>query len=191
MPKEFDKQVLNTTIIGVVSDTFEQMCRVKYGAEPVVTEKEIIESDSRMRVFPMEKFNGPAYATAINYYLSQKDKDDGHVVGTLILFIKEDQAEKLLRAFNRSIKDSENEEVMLDICGEMCNIIAGKVKNGLTSRGYADLFLSAPIKKKNTVPEGLPFDYSLYTKQEIVFTFWGQKCIVVEACLGSIPQTAK
>ena len=75
--------------------------------------------------------------------------------------------------------------------GELCNIIAGNLKNHLMKEGYADLTLSSPFTYKNVVPGGVQFDYSLFTKQEIIFNFWNQKCIAVEVCLGRVPQKGK
>ncbi|MBF0387585.1 MAG: chemotaxis protein CheX [Candidatus Omnitrophica bacterium] len=189
MGKEFDKEVLTARIIGVVNDAFSKMLRVKPSAEPVVGEKDIIEFDSRMRVFPMEKFNSPAYVSCVNFYSSQKDLDSGYAVGTFVLIIKEEVAEKLLHAFGRLLKDSDSEEAVMDCVGEFCNILAGNLKNELTAIGYAEVLLSSPLKYKNSVLEGVPFDYELYTKQELAFTFWNQKCVVIEACLGNIPQS--
>lgn len=191
MSKEFDNQVLNTTVMGVLESTFDKMLHVKFGAEPVVVEKDIIEFDSRMRLFPMEKFNGPCFVSIINYYLSTKDFKDERAVGTFVFYIKEDYSDRLLRAFNRSIKDSEHEDILLDIVGELTNILAGNVKNELTAIGYIDLTMSAPFKYHNHVPDGAQFDYDLYKKQEITFTFWGQKCIVVEVCMGNVPHKSK
>lgn len=191
MPKEFDQQVLYTTVMGIVENVFNEMLHVKFSAEPVATEKDIIEFDSRMRLFPMEKFNGPCFVSVINFYLSQKDLSDERAIGTFIFFIKEDFTERLLRAFNRSIKDAEHEDILLDIVGEMSNILAGNVKNELAALGYIDLTMSAPFKYKNHVPEGAQFDYNLFKKHEIVFSFWGHKCIVVEVCMGQLPLKGK
>ncbi|MEI8011730.1 MAG: chemotaxis protein CheX [Candidatus Omnitrophota bacterium] len=191
MPKIFDVQVLNTTIMGVVQETFKKMLHVDFSGQPAVIEKNIIEYQSRMRVFPMEKFNGAAYVAYVNYFLSDKDIEKNKVVGTFVLFVKEDIGEKLLKAFGVPAAEADNENVMMDNVGEFCNIIAGNVSNELAGFGYVNLSMSSPYKAKNSVPEGIPFDYALYHKQEIAFTFWNQKCIVIEACMGEIPQKGK
>lgn len=189
MAKEFDKQVLHTTIVSVVENAFDKMCHVKFGAAPIILEKDILEYNSRMRVFPMEKFNGPAYVATINFYFSPKDLESENAVGTFVLYVKEEIAEKISRALGHGARDAENEDLLLDNCGEFCNVLASGVKKELVGLNYADLTISAPTKHKNTVPEGVQFDYSLFKRQEITFTFWGQKCIVVEACMGWVPQT--
>jgi hypothetical protein len=177
--------------MGVVQDTFKKMLHIESAVDPVVFEKDIIEYDGFMRVFPMEKFNGPVFISYVNFYLTQKELEKNNTDGTFVFFVKEDVAEKLLKAFGRPLKEAEDEEVLMDIVGEFCNILAGNVKNELVGLGYADISMSAPHKSKNSVPDGVPFDYELFTKQELSFTFWNQKCIVVEACMGNIPQKGK
>lgn len=191
MSKEFDKQVLNTTVMSVVQDTFYKMLHAEMQGEPVFVEKDIIEYDSRMRVFPMEKFNGPCYVAYINFFLSHKVLEEGLVIGSFVLFVKGDVAERLLKAFGRPLKDAEDESILFDNIGEFCNILAGHVKNELTNLGYADLTISPPTISKNSVESGVPFDYALYRKHEISFQFWGQKCIVIEVCMGYVPQKGK
>jgi hypothetical protein len=191
MAKLFDNQVLNTTILGVVEETFKQMCHVDFSADPVTTEKEIIEYDGRMRLFPMEKFNAPAYVGVVYYYLSKRDLNEGHPVGTFVFYVKEDMVDRLFRAFGRPVSEAEDEAVCADVVGEMANILAGNVKNELRGLEYEDLLISAPTKHKNVVPEGVQFDYNLFKKQEIMFSFWKEKCIAVEACMGYIAQKKK
>jgi hypothetical protein len=188
MAEFLDTQVLSTKIKSVVTGTFEKMAHVKPAADPLVAERDIIEYDGSMRLFPMEKFNGPCFVSYLNFYLSQADlQSRKRAIGTFVLYVKEDIAEKLLRAFGRSSKEALQEENILDVCGQMCNVLAENLKNELIQANYADLLMSAPANFKNHVPGGAPFDYALYTKQECIFSFWGQKSIVVEACLGRIP----
>lgn len=187
MPKDLDKQVLSTMAMEVVKDTFKKMLQVEFSAPPFAVEKNIIEYKSRMRVSPMEKFNAPAYVSYVNFYLSQKDLQAETAVGTFILCVKDVVVEKLSKAFKLSSKDAENENLQMDNVAEFCNILAGNVSNELTKLGYANLFMSAPYKGMNAIPEGVPFDYALYSKQEISFFFWNEKCMVVELCIGRVP----
>jgi hypothetical protein len=187
MAKKFDNQVLNTMIMGVVEDTFKQMCKVSFSSEPVVVEKDIIEYDGRMRLFPMEKFNAPAYVGVVNYYLSKKHLDAKDAVGTFVIYIKEDMIERFVKAFGRPASEAEDEAVCLDVVGELCNIIGGGFKDELLNLDFINLTLSLPFKYKNAVPDGVPFDYNLFKKQELSFSFWKEKCVVVEMCLGDVP----
>ena len=107
MAKEFDVQVLNATITGAVLDSFKKMLHVEPQGQPVVVEKEIIEYDSRMRVFPLEKFNGPAYVSFVNYYLSGKDLQTNNAVGAFIFFHQGGyggEASESFRTFTRGVR---------------------------------------------------------------------------------------
>lgn len=187
MAKNPDPQALNAAVIRVVEDAFTQLCHAAFSAEPVVVEKDIIEYDGRMRLSPMEKFNAPAYVAAVNYHLSEQHLQAHDVAGTFILYVKEDMVEKLFKAFGQPASASEDEAKCLDAVGRLCDILAGDLKNKIAGLGLAELAVSAPVKYKNAVPGGVPFDYNLFKEQELSFSFWKEKCIVIEVCLGDIP----
>jgi len=115
----------------------------------------------------------------------------GHATGTFVLYLKEEVVDKILKALGLSMRDAEDDELVKNKLGEFCSTLAGNLKKGLSEQGYVELFESAPAKYKNVVPEGAQFDYSLYRKQEITFSFWNQKCIVVEVCMGHVPQKGR
>ncbi len=186
MAKKPDDQAVNSEIISIVDDTFEKLYHVVPSAGPGIVEKNIIEYDGRMRLFPMEKFNAPAYVAAFSYHLSQKQLEIVDPAGTFILYVKEDMVEKLFKAFGHSAGEAEDEAKCLDVVGQLGGILAGNLKNRLVEMDCAELFVSSPYTYKNAAPEGVPFDYSLFKKQEISFSFWKEKCIVIEVCLGNI-----
>lgn len=187
MAKEFDKAVLNDALVKIVEEVFEKVCRVKASADPVAKECDIIESNGRLSIDPMQKFNTTAYAAAVNYFLSPRDQEQEAPVGTLVLIVKEEVMDKLAKALGRSARDTDDEEGMMDACGEMAQIMADNFRNELGRLGYAELIVSPVQKYRNVIRGGVPFDYSLYRKQEISFSFWNQKSVVLEACLGAVP----
>jgi hypothetical protein len=186
MAKKPEDQAVNSEIISIVDDTFEQLYHAVPSVEPVIIEKNIIEYDGRMRLFPMEKFNAPAYVAAFSYHFSQKELEAVDAAGTFILYVKEDMVDKLFKAFGYSVGEAEDEAKCLDVVGQLGAILAGNLKNKLLNMDCADLVISPPYVYKNAVPSGVPFDYSLFKKQEISFSFWKEKCIVIEVCLGNI-----
>jgi hypothetical protein len=186
MAKKPDDQVVSTAVIGIVDDTFEQLYHAVPSVAPVVVERNIIEYDGRMRLFPMEKFNAPAYVAAFSYHLSQKQLEAVDPAGTFILYVKEEMVDKLFKAFGHSVGEAEDEGTCLDVVGQLGAVLAGNLKNKLLSMDCVELVVSPPYTYKNAVPEGVPFDYSLFKKQEISFSFWKEKCIVIEVCLGNI-----
>ena len=188
MPRLIEKQVIESTLMRVVEDTFRQLCHVDFSAAPVAEEKDVIEYDGHMRLFLMDKFNGQAYAGVVNYFLTQKDLDKGYPVGTFVVYVKEEVVEKFVKALGHSLHEAEDETVVKSVMGEFTGTLGGNFKNELKVQGYNDLILSAPLVFKNTVPDGVAFDYSLFKKQEFSFSFWKQKCIVVETCIGHVPR---
>ncbi len=188
MADGFDNKFLTRTIIDVVEDTFDKLLHVTPASGAVANEKNIIEFGGRMRLFPMEKFNGPAYVSIVNFYRTSKDMADHFAAGTFVLFVKEDAAEKLVKAFGRSSKEAEDETAVMGICAELCGILSGNLKNAMVKHGYPELVVGEPLKYKNSIPEGAQFDYDLFKKQEIIFSYWKDKSVIVEACIGNIPR---
>jgi len=185
--EEFDPQVIATTLMGCVQDTFEKMCHVTLSKPPEFIEKDIIEYGSRMRVFGPEKFNGSCYIAAINFYLNQQKFKEDDSCGVMVLYIQDETTGKLMKALGQPGLDEDDEETLLDTCGEFCNVIAGQFKNELRSFGYIDLVISAPLKYKNDIPEGVNFKYSEYKLYELSFHIWKEKLIVVDATMSPVP----
>ncbi len=189
--EEFDPQVIATTLMGCVQETFEKMCHVSFSQTPEFHAKEIIEYDSRMRIFGLEKFNGPCYMSFLNFYFNQKDFEAKKCCGVMVLYIEEEAAEKLVRALGQSGLDAEDPEIILDTCGEFCNVIAGQFKNELRSFGYMDLVISAPLKYHNIIPEGVDFPYSEHKQYELMFYLWKQKVVVVDMVMAPVPHVTQ
>lgn len=188
MGKEFDKKTLDELIPKIVLRVFERVFSVKPVQDVEIKEREIIEYDSKMRLFPMEKFNGPVYIAVSNLFLSQRDLEQEMSVGTIALFVKEDVIEKLIKGFGHLSRDAENEEIVMGDCATLLREITKEVKESLSSLNYPELMSSDPVKYKNNIPDGVPFNYSLFKKQEFIFSFWGQKSIAIEICLTILPK---
>ncbi len=184
--REFDPQVIATTLMGCVQTTLEQMYNLKLSQDPEFEEKEIIEYASRMQTFGLEKFNGPCYISAINFYLSPRHLEEHDPVGAIVIYIREDLAVRFLKALGFEDADEEDEEIVLDCCGELANIITGQFKNELTSLGYKDLTISAPIKAKNDIPGGVEFNYNEYKLYELTFYLWKEKTMVINITMAPV-----
>lgn len=190
MTKIFDNKILNAVVIKIFRQSIEKMLNVFPTSEPQVSEHDIIESNGYMRLFAMGKFNAPCYLSVLNFYLSDKEQQEDRPVGTMALYIKEDIMEKFLQAIDR-VDVKPDEGLLSDICAEICNTLAEDVRTDLAGAGYPSLIVSSPAKFKNNAPAGAKFNYDLYKMQEIVFTYWGKECIVIEVCLGALPLSNK
>lgn len=193
--ERFDPQVIATTLMGIIQETFKTICNWDVTEEPTFYDKDIIEYNSRMRVFGLEKFNDITFLSAIYYYTDQKKFKDHDPCGTLVLYIRDEIARKIVKVLeNKGImndsdtdSDSDMDAVILDNCGEFCNMVAGNFKNELTNLGYHDLVMSAPFNYKNDIPEGVMFPYDEYKSYEICFDLFGKKSLIVSIVLGEIP----
>ena len=145
--------------------------------DPETFQKEIIEYESRMRVFGLEKFNGPCYLSVVNYYLTQGDLDAHKSCGTFILYLEEESTGKLLKSLGYSGFTDEDEDIVMDKCSEFCKILAENFKNELVPLGFRDLVISAPTKHKNDVYEGVEFPYSEYGMHEAHFYLLKKKTV--------------
>ena len=179
-------QNIATACIKVVENILKQKSILAFTKDPESVQRDIIEYDSRMRVFGMEKFNGPCFMSVINYYFSQEDLKNHKACGAFIFYVEESCAGKLLKALGFKGFDDEDEAAVLKICGEFCEVLAGEYKNELSNVGYKDLVLSAPTNYHNVVPEGVEFSYDEYVKYEMSFHLWKQKAVVVDITMKSL-----
>lgn len=185
--EQFDPQVIATTIMGVVQDTFEKMCHASFSKPPEFVEKKIIEYNSKMRVFGLEKFNGPCYASVINFYVNLHYQEKKETCGTFVLYVEEDIALRMLKELGYTGFNEEDEDLIKDSCGEFGNVIAGNFKNELKEIGYSDLIISAPTTYKNDIPDGVDFPYSQDKLCEIGFYLWKEKAIVIDMTMAAVP----
>lgn len=189
MAEKFDPQVIATTLMGCVQDTFEKMCHINFSQQPSFIEKTIIEYQSKMRLFGLEKFNGPCYIGIINLYLDKHFYDKKNSCGVIALFVQEDIAPDLVKSMGNRGLDADDPEIILDTVGEFCNVVVGQFKNELRSFGYKDLTISAPMKYHNDVPEGVDFPYAETKYYEISFFVKKEKVFVVNVTIAPIPHT--
>lgn len=191
MSKEFDVQVLNTTLMGCMEDILGKMSGVAATDQPQVRTIDIIEYEGRMRVTGMEKFNAPSYVSVINYYLNQADLEKHRAKGSMVVFVDAENAGKLFKSLGFYVSDDEDEASMMDACGELCNLLGGSFKNELSNMGFVDMSMSAPSNYRNTVMQGVEYSQDQQTKQEFSFFYWKRKAIVVEVTMANIPEKKK
>ena len=174
---------LAVTLTNVVKSFLEKNGTAALTKEPEIVERDIIEYESRMRVFGMEKFNAPCYISVVNFYPSQKDLEAHNACGALVLYLQLENADKLLKALGHRKFDDGDDEVMLGKCGELSTAIAESFKNEIGSQGSRSLVPSAPLNYKNVVPEGVEFDYNEHKLQEVSFYLWKEKVLAFDVTL--------
>jgi chemotaxis protein CheY-P-specific phosphatase CheC len=139
-----------------------------------------------MRLFGLEKFNGPCYIGDINLYADKNALDQKNTCGLVALFVKEDIAPDLAKAMGNKGLDVEDPEIIKDTVGELCNVIVGQFLNELRAFGYKDITISAPIKDYNDVPEGVDFPYNETKYYEITFFVKKEKTFVINVAIAPV-----
>jgi len=178
-----DLEVIATTLIRVMKETFKSMCQLEFSQDPAFVERNLIEYESRMQVDGLQKFNAPCYSSSVSFYKSQQDQKNQLACGAMNLYLLEDVAVKILKTLGYTDFNEEDDTMILDNCGEFCNIIAGNYKTALAGAGFADLYLSDPVKEKNMISAGVEFPYNQYTYYETDFFLWKEKAVIVDVVM--------
>lgn len=175
-----DAQKYAAKMIDVVQGVFRQKSSIEFSQDPVIVDKNLIEYDSRMRVFGLEKFNGPSYASSVSFYRSQQQMQSHDACGVMNLFIEEEAAGKLLKSLGYTGFDDSDDDAVLEHCADFCNTIAGNFNAELSKMGFSNLSMSDPLKEKNNIAAGVDFPYSQYIYHEVQFFIWKQKAVAVD-----------
>jgi hypothetical protein len=190
-PKEFDAQVIATTLMDVIPKVFQANFGFSFVDNPTFVRKEVIEYQSRMRVFGLEKFNGPCYISSISLYLTERHLQKQKPCGTVVVYVEPEYAVRFLAAlgFKNQGEDEEDptfEATIIDNCGEIANLIVGSYKNELANLGMKNLVISAPLSRKDSIEEGVEFPYSQYYYHELKYTHKKTTVLVVDCVMEEI-----
>ncbi len=168
----------------VIDNTVGSKGTLGYTTDPQIKERDIIEYDSRMRVFGMEKFNAPCFISYVNFFASSNHQANHQPLGAMIIYIEESNVERFLKAAGHSIKLDEEKDIVFKVCGEFCKNIAENFKTSIRSLGYNELIISDPVSYHNQISEGVPFNYDEYKMYELIFSIWKQKILAIDLTLA-------
>ncbi|MBU0468531.1 MAG: hypothetical protein KKF78_06910 [Candidatus Omnitrophica bacterium] len=182
--EEFDLQAIAKKLMVCVESTFMQMCNTSFIGDPQITEKDIIEYQSRMRIFGLEKFNGPCYISVINLYLNDDQLKKDRPIGAVLLYIEESVATSLLKATGQKGLDCEDFDSITNYTGEFCSSIVGQFKTELKSLGYSDIATSAPSNYQDDIPGGVNFKFSQQKFYELSFVLKKEPAVIVDVTLA-------
>ncbi|MFA5059995.1 MAG: hypothetical protein WC676_05155 [Candidatus Omnitrophota bacterium] len=185
---ENDLESLAITLSKSVASILREKAELKLSKEPEVKKKYIIEYNGRMRADGMEKFNDPTFVSVVNYFATAKDMEKKNILGALIVYVQQEYIATLLRLLKYPPVDDENENAMLDACGTLCNIVAGRFKSEISTLGFIELEMSPFSNYKNSASNGVGFCYKEYDKYELTFYLENKKRLVVEMTMGPIPK---
>lgn len=162
---------------------------VSFSKPPVKTKKKIIDYEGKMRADGMEKYNNePTYVSAVNFYLNAADMEKKKTLGTVIVYVQQSYIAIMLKLLKYPPIDDESEKAMLDSCGTLSNIIAGRYKSEISSAGLIELEMSHFMTYRNTAVVGIDFCRSEFSLYELVFEIDGKKRLVLETSMGCVPK---
>lgn len=162
---------------------------VHFTKPPVKTKRKIFDYEGKMRADGMEKFdNEPTYVSAVNYYESAAHMEKKKAIGALIVYVAQDYIVSLMKLLKYPPVDDENEMAMLDSCGTLGNIIAGRFKSEISAAGCIELEMSHFITYRNAAVVGVDFYRSEFFLYQLDFEIDGKKRLVLEMSLGIVPK---
>src|SRR3989338_4379577 len=113
------KEELSEIFRRCVQKALEGYCQVAFTKEPKAEQIEIIEYESRMRVFGLEKFNDTCYIALVNLFESPLELEKKETCGVLLIFVHEESAERLFRTVLKGVQ-GEDEDLIRDSTKKLC-----------------------------------------------------------------------
>ncbi|MGE0268395.1 MAG: hypothetical protein AB7S78_08070 [Candidatus Omnitrophota bacterium] len=185
---QLDERYIQALMLArVVKRILKKRANIDLSSNPTFIVKPIAEFMNRIRVSSLNKFNETTYISTINFYKSRDDLDKHGALGALIIYVGQSYLVELIKKLNYPEVDEDDPEAMLDSIGTFCNLIAGNFKTGLTQLGYIELVMSHFSGYENKVLMGIEFSPSETQMYEIQFEIGGEKRIVAEFSMASIP----
>ena len=188
MAKIFDPQIVNPILTGIV----EELITTKGGLAATkpfeIATRAIDGYENRMIIKATDKFDVAVFIAAAGFYLNQSDMNAGRAKGTMVLYMDTEVADKIFKAAGLQVPYDEDDESMMGLCGNLCQLIADAFKERLSAAGYASLETSAPEVYKNTISEGVEYSKDQEEKQELSFYFLKHKALVIDWTLAPIPK---
>lgn len=169
--QKIDLEVLEATLLGSVNSVFAVTCKENFSKDPTIQSKPLKRDNGKMHVSTGCRILVSGFVSVIYYYDSVRNRDKNKPCGAFILYVKESTVFKLLKAFGYISSDYEDKDNIRDMCGELCNQLAGSFKQDLASTGYKNLEISVPRNYKDIVPGGVfcPKRIKQYHEMDIFF----------------------
>jgi len=175
----------------ILSQAVRKMIQVKgeydLSRDPVMHPKAVVSFHQRLRVDGMEKFNARTVFSAVKFYTDAKSLELDKPLGALIIFVQADEIARLMWSFDYPRIDEDDDEMILDACGTLTNLIAGYFVKDIRDLGRVHLEMSHFESYINTAVNGIAFASDQTEKYVIDFWIKGTKRIVAELTMGPVP----
>ena len=122
-------------MLNCAQNNFQKGSNVSFSQDPEVKEKDLIEYESRMRVFGLQKFDGLCYLSSVSFYRTEQDLKEHKPVGTMVVFLEEEASGRFLKAMGYRDFDEEEEESVSEKLGQFSKVLAGDFQKHLSWLG--------------------------------------------------------
>ncbi len=156
--------------------------------EPFIRERPVVQFHQRMRVDGLEKFSARTVFSSIVFFKDKHQMDVEHAVGAMVVYIPVDYIAKLMWLMEYGRIDEDEDDVVLDACGTITNLIGGYFVKELSGQGFIFLEMSHFESFINTAVNGINFSPDQESKFEIEFFIRNEKKIVAELTMGKLPR---
>jgi hypothetical protein len=181
---------MSLALAVAVRKILREKANARFSREPIIEKKPITHFMKRLRVDPMEKFNGPTVVSAIHFYKDVEQMNRSKPCGLLLTYVEIAHIASLLKLLDYPEIDEDEEEEVEDACGAICNIIAGYFKNELVVLGYPSLEMSSFESYINSVVNGVAYPLKSSFKYEVNYEIGGQKKIVTEMVMAPLTRAS-
>lgn len=175
----------------ILAASVKKMLNIKGGiylsAEPELRQRTIVEFARRMRVDGLEQFGDRTVLSAVKFYRDETYMNRDEPVGVMIVYIPVVYIPRLLKMLEYPLIDEDDDELVLDACGTIVNLIAGFFVKEISARGYVHLQMSHFESYINSALNGIAFSTGEEKKYEVSFEINSQKRIVVDFSMGAVP----
>ncbi len=183
-----DLEKFANVLIKGMEGLFMERGEIKFTKPPEKVLGTIIEYQGKMQADGMEKYKNEAtYVSTVNFYLNAADMAKKKAVGALIVYVEQTYMPKLMKLLKYPPVDDENENALLDSCGTLCNILAGRFKSEIVSAGYIELEMSHFSTFRNSAVPGVDFCASEFDLYTVNFFIENEKRVVIDMSMGIVP----
>jgi hypothetical protein len=183
MPTQLKKEELAEDFRACVQKTIEEYCQVVFAKDAKVVARDIIEYESRMRVFGLEKFNDTCFIAFINLYESPLELERKDTCGVILVYVNEESAERLFK-FPLKGHQEEDDTYLMELTKTLCRQLFERFKVSAFRYGYANLLGAEVEGYRSNVEEGVVFPYSQDTLYQVSCNLWKEKMVVAELVLA-------
>ncbi len=176
-------------LISSMELIFMERGEIKFTKPPEKIRDVIIEYQKKIQADGMEKFKNQAtYVSAINFYLNAADMAKKKAVGALIVYVEQSYMPRIMKNLKYPPIDDENENALLDSCGTLCNILAGRFKSEIVAGGFIELEMSHFSTFRNNAVPGVDFCFDEVDFYTVNLFIENEKRVVLDLTMGNVPK---